>query len=85
MGVMACSRRSCERIMCDTYISSIGYICEDCQEEFKNYMANKHIDTEYTEHEIVHELTEFMDTDKGTFDTKSMSVDAFFDNHTRKD
>lgn len=34
MGVMACSRRGCENIMCDVYITRIGYLCNHCLNEF---------------------------------------------------
>ena len=34
MGVMNCTRKGCDNIMCQTYIPEIGYICGDCQREF---------------------------------------------------
>ena len=33
MGVMSCSRRDCEHIMCDRYSTKYGYICDECFEE----------------------------------------------------
>lgn len=34
MGVMACSRRECENIMCTEYVYDVGYVCHECKEEF---------------------------------------------------
>jgi len=39
MGVMSCHRKCCENIMCDTYIDGIGYVCNDCQTEFKGHYS----------------------------------------------
>ena len=36
MGVMACSRKGCESILCDRYSPEFGYICNDCFEELCN-------------------------------------------------
>lgn len=33
MGVLACDRNKCERIMCDYYSSEYGYLCYECLEE----------------------------------------------------
>jgi len=33
MGVLACSRKNCENIMCDRYSHNYGYICNECFEE----------------------------------------------------
>ena len=33
MGVLACDRRGCERIMCDNYSHTHGYLCYDCKQE----------------------------------------------------
>lgn len=30
MGVLACSNRWCENVMCDRYSEDYGYICDDC-------------------------------------------------------
>lgn len=37
MGVMSCCRKNCDNIMCDNYITNIGYICNDCLSELYNY------------------------------------------------
>ena len=39
MGVMSCSRNNCDNIMCDTHIYDVGYICWECQKEFKEYLT----------------------------------------------
>lgn len=38
MGVMRCSREGCENIMCDRHNSEYGYICNECFDEFINYL-----------------------------------------------
>lgn len=60
MGVMPCYRKNCENIMCDIYISDIGYICSGCQHEFgeKKYK---------TETKMLKALKEFMSTEKKNY------------------
>lgn len=79
MGVMACSRMHCDNIMCDTYIDGgIGYICHDCQSEFKEYFDKQNI-VSITQGEIHRDLKMFMETTKGYSNGNSeMDVDAFF-------
>ena len=38
MGVMSCSRKECENIMCDVYVEDVGYMCHECESEFKMYL-----------------------------------------------
>ncbi len=79
MGVMSCSRRGCESIMCDTLIDSVGYVCSYCQEEFKDYLTENNFQLQH-EGEIERELIKFMKTDKNSFTKgKKISVDTFFD------
>ena len=33
MGVMGCSRKGCDNIMCDRYSDDYGYICWECFNE----------------------------------------------------
>ena len=33
MGVMNCSRKDCQNIMCDKYSPQYGYICNSCYRE----------------------------------------------------
>ena len=33
MGIMPCSRRGCDSILCDIYSSKYGYICRNCYNE----------------------------------------------------
>ena len=83
MGVMSCYRKGCENIMCDTYVPEVGYICYECQNEFKDYLEYNRIYVE-REGEIRRELTKFMETRKGDF-TKGAEVDVddFFKSYTR--
>lgn len=83
MGVMSCSRKGCENIMCDTYVKSIGYICNDCKSEFKEYLQKNSLKPT-TEGEINRELEKFMVTAKDEYpDWSETTVDDFFDKHTR--
>ena len=59
MGVMSCYRNGCGNIMCDTYVSSVGYVCSDCQNEFSVLFPRK-----YSERKLVKKLMEFMNTEK---------------------
>ena len=54
MGVMSCSRKECPHVMCNTYISKVGYLCEDCQKEFKDILIREgYIVEDATKHEDI--------------------------------
>jgi len=78
MSVMRCCRKGCDNIMCDTYIESFGYICEDCKREFKEFLINKNSIAEniMTKGEIMQQLKVFNISSKG--DNKKMTIDEFF-------
>ena len=57
MGVLACSRKGCDNIMCDIYIPSVGYVCNECKNEFLDQCSGN---------EIEGRLALFMEIDKGT-------------------
>ena len=59
MGVMSCNRKSCENIMCDTYISQVGYICNDCQSEFQEQNGGN-----YSHRRLIKKLEKFMCEEK---------------------
>lgn len=82
MGVMSCSRKNCGNIMCDTYIDDVGYICWECQKEFKAYMADKNLN-EANEHQLKSELKTFIMIEKGVFDDEIINVDDFFKKYTK--
>ena len=82
MGVKTCNREDCYNIMCDTYVSNVGYICRECKNEFKTYL-NKHNITPETDSKIIVELKKFMDTSKDSYtDGTPISVDDFFKQNT---
>jgi hypothetical protein len=82
MGVMSCSRKDCENIMCDTYVENIGYICYECKNEFKDYLQKHDLDPR-TEGEIKIHLKSFIITPKDTYkEGKEISVDGFFNERT---
>lgn len=83
MGVMSCSRRECNNIMCDTYVDSVGYVCNDCKEEFKEYLQKMGFSPK-TEGQITKEVEKFMATSKGSYaEGNEISVDDFFDERSR--
>lgn len=80
MGVMSCSRASCENIMCDTYVEKIGYICWECKEEFKTFFdADSYVNL--TEGKILTELEKFMKHPKTSSETTT--INEFFDKRTQ--
>ena len=82
MGVKSCRRYCCENIMCDTYIPRIGYICFECQREFKKYLESKSIVLN-TESDILDHLIIFMQIEKNNYNYESkISIDKFFNEHT---
>lgn len=81
MGLMNCSRKDCEQILCKTYISDVGYVCNSCQSEFKEYLSNEGLNPK-NEGEIKTELEKFMSIPKARFEEgQKMSVDDFFDKY----
>ena len=83
---MNCSRNGCEEIMCHTYIYTldIGYVCPECQREFKEMMQKEGSYDNLTEGEIARRLKEFMDTYKGSHSEGGrMDIDDFFEQYTR--
>lgn len=81
MSVLSCVRNGCTNIMCDTYVPSIGYICFDCQNDFKDYFNGKR---SYVigESDIIEELDNFIDTEKVTDMGNILTVDDFFKKYT---
>ena len=70
---MSCSRRDCEKIMCDTYVDGIGYVCNECQLEFKESHG-----VLLSEREIFKALKDFMQTEKNSSQNREMSINEFF-------
>lgn len=80
MSVLACSRRGCESIMCDTYVPGVGYICSSCQEKFKVWSTNVY---PTTEKQLVYLLQQFMGIDKSMETIIGIDIDKFFADHTK--
>ena len=76
---MSCNRNECESIMCYTHIDSIGYVCDECEIEFKEYLCRENKNP-ITNKDILRELKIFMKTDKDNFSdyVEEMKVDEFF-------
>jgi len=83
MGVMSCNRPNCDGIMCDVYVADVGYVCYECEKEFKEYLVKKDISPQ-TDAEIKASLRWFMTTEKGEYEKgTAMGVDDFFNEHNR--
>ena len=79
VGVMSCSRKECENILCDTYIPEVGYLCSSCIEEFKElYSHNK-----MTNGEIIEALQTFISIPRMYRDTPN-SLNDFFKQYTNE-
>ena len=77
MSVKSCTRVNCENIMCETYVPMIGYVCDECQEEFKlNYP--RYIDNESTIRANLEEFIETRKRDSIDWEEPQKSVDDFF-------
>ena len=63
MGVMSCSKRDCENIMCDTYVDGVGYVCWECKDMFKQWMST----SETHPGRIKQEFEAFMNEHKSDF------------------
>lgn len=85
MGVLLCDRNNCQNIMCDTYVEEIDcYICDDCKEEFKNYLIFKKQDPNaLTSNQIIENLKLFMHTAKSSYLADKISVNKFFNDRNR--
>lgn len=85
MGAMPCHRNDCEHILCDTYVDGAGYICNYCQDEFKEYLENKGVEDEISEGKMKRHLIAFMKTTKDDYtEGEEINVNDFFQKHTRQ-
>jgi hypothetical protein len=73
MGVMACDRKNCENIMCDTLIDE-SYICNECKEEFKQFASTGSLQPR---RDLVVKFREFMQTEKVCGSNDDVSLDDF--------
>lgn len=73
MSVLQCSRPNCDNIMCSTYIPNIGYICSDCQTEFKELTGDNPTTFEG--------LKKFMSTNVGSTEIIE-DIDKYFSDYT---
>ncbi len=69
--------------MCDIYVPSVGYVCWECKDEFKEYLKSEG-KTDLDKNDIRRELERFLNTTKGNFeDGGQMDVDDFFKEYDR--
>jgi hypothetical protein len=84
MSVLSCVRVACGSIMCETYVPGIGYVCTDCQREFKVMLQDNGYCVD-TNEEIEEYLEEFLETTKPTKWVENNIVDKFFEKYTDED
>lgn len=73
---MSCNREGCNSIMCDCYISGLGYICNECINEFKGFSGD--FDSEDS---LLESLSGFMDMRKRNV-KNWIDKNEFFNKHT---
>jgi hypothetical protein len=85
MSVMECNRRRCPNVMCDTHIHGMGYICNDCQQEFRGFLLERGLNPdEISVHDIEEQIAVFMNTEKGSENAYTVSnIDDYFREHSR--
>tara|TARA_R110000772_G_scaffold5691_2_gene20354 strand:- start:9530 stop:9778 length:249 start_codon:yes stop_codon:yes gene_type:complete len=77
METVRCNREKCESYSCYTHIDNIGYICDDCEIEFKDHLYREHKNLS-TNEDIVKELKIFMETQKSEFPIEDLKIEEFF-------
>lgn len=80
MGAMNCSRKDCDKPMCDIHISEVGYICYDCRTEFEETLEEG---IELTQGEFISKLEIFMNTTKDEYGKDKLTVNEFFGKYSR--
>lgn len=83
MGVMSCSNVECNNIMCDTHVGGVGYVCYECQENFKKFINQRGISIQ-SDHDIYVALKIFMDRDESypDYDRNNAIISKFFEENT---
>jgi len=71
--------------MCDTYVDGVGYVCYECESEFKEYLERNHLDPT-NENEIKGHLAVFMTTPKGAYTIgEDITIDDFFKKYSNNE
>jgi hypothetical protein len=84
MGVLACDRKGCNNIMCDYCVNNRWYICTDCIEDFKGYVAKEAHGETLTEERILELFERFMESYSEPKDYNFNEIlDNFFEKHYR--
>ena len=73
MGVMQCSRNSCENILCDRYSSEFGYICDKCYEQL-----------DMSKPQSAEDITAFMAKKKTSVEAVSVDLNKVFFSRCQK-
>lgn len=83
MGVKTCSRNGCEEIMCHTYINEIGYVCNDCRQEFIDNSGGESIaqNIKINIKSIKEALVKFLETKKDKSIGLSVTLSEYFKMH----
>jgi len=86
MGVMKCDRKGCESIGCRTYIKDVGYICDECIEEFKRELVDSGHDANCVARHayFLDKLVMFMKTERDYVGHTIVTVEGFFNYYKPK-
>lgn len=79
MGVLNCSMKDCEEILCRTYINEVGYICDDCKSRFNEYLLKNGLKPK-SEEDYIEYLKVFKKTSKDNIS----NIEDFFNKFTFK-
>jgi len=55
---MQCSKKGCKNTLCNKHYNGIGYICNDCINEFTQQMKNQFSDNHKLEYSVIHKALE---------------------------
>lgn len=76
-----CIRKNCFSTECKTYVREIGYVCVDCQKEFKQFLKKRGLSPS-TDSDIRLALITFIDTYRKYLISETISVNRFFKKYT---
>lgn len=81
MNYANCSKEGCDYKACKTYIDHIGYLCPDCQREFKVYLNMYAVDI--SDEGIINHLKIFMEGPARYYNIDVIkAADVFLAKHT---
>ena len=84
MGVLSCSKVGCNHIMCHTYVPGVGYICSDCQNDFKEWLTRSPLLSMENEYDIQRALIHWLDIPRADRTIAKINIDEFFHQYSKE-